>query len=394
MTKEKVELGNEIPVTGGEAGRFTAVYALHADPPFDDLRSFDPRVVDASMVGMGVSERFTHELTLLQQRLLRWLIEDHGFRILILEEDWTKGIELDRWLRGGNDDAFTALNGAWGVWRTREMVEVLSWLRERNRRHPDDPVRIAGVDVTRPRSFAYDEVVAFSQAHQPGHATEIADAYAALQKDGGKGRAVLLARRVTELLAGLPDLELAGLHARLIEAYHALHAGETVDTEALFATNAQWWTRKLDRKAVIWGGLAHTAAAPSTAWRANVLAESYGSHLRTTLGAHYVSIGLMFDHGEGLHLYPPPPEHFREAQLTGADGSPVRALDIVKAAQSTNTELAGWIREPATVRVVGPHFAAERNREFSMGGASLQNWFDVLIHIPQVTPASFLAEPV
>ncbi|MEV0321694.1 erythromycin esterase family protein [Streptomyces sp. NPDC050658] len=119
------------------------VDVLDPEAPTDDLSPLDELVRNAEIVALGVSSRATRELSVAQHRLVRRLVEEHGFRSLLLEGDDPARLGLDAYVLTGAGDPAALLSGARSFWRTEEILGTLRWLRARNARHPDDPVRLA-----------------------------------------------------------------------------------------------------------------------------------------------------------------------------------------------------------------------------------------------------------
>lgn len=113
------------------------------EAPLTDLQPFADIVGDASVVALGASSRLTHELSAVAHRLVRLLVEDHGFRSLALEGDERASAELDAYVRTGDGDPVALLASARSFWRTKEILDLVTWMRAYNQRHPEDPVRVA-----------------------------------------------------------------------------------------------------------------------------------------------------------------------------------------------------------------------------------------------------------
>lgn len=119
--------------------------ALDPRAGLDDLRPLAQAVGDAEIVALGVGSRATHELSVLQHRMLRLLVEEHGFRSLVLEGDDPARLGLDAYVLTGAGDPEMMLSEARSFLRTGEILDVLRWMRAHNERHPHAPVQLAAL---------------------------------------------------------------------------------------------------------------------------------------------------------------------------------------------------------------------------------------------------------
>ncbi|GAA2814396.1 erythromycin esterase family protein [Saccharopolyspora taberi] len=110
--------------------------------PLTDLRPLADVVGDATVVGIGASTRSAREPVLLAHRMVRFLVEEMGFRSVVLEGDDAKSAEIAEHLRTGDGDLRAMLADARTFWRIEEVLGLIAWLREHNEAHPDDPVRL------------------------------------------------------------------------------------------------------------------------------------------------------------------------------------------------------------------------------------------------------------
>ncbi|MFH8748026.1 erythromycin esterase family protein [Streptomyces rimosus] len=117
-----------------------------ADPgaPAAGLAPLDGLVRGARVVAVGASTRLSHELAAVSHRILRFLVERHGFRSLALEGDDAVRAGLDAYVRTGAGDPRAMLAQARPFWRIEEIADAVEWMRAYNVAHPDDPVRFAG----------------------------------------------------------------------------------------------------------------------------------------------------------------------------------------------------------------------------------------------------------
>src|SRR5205809_7219303 len=74
---------------------------LDLDGPFDDLAPLANLAREATVVALGSATRQSHELSVLTHRVMRFLIDEHGFRSLALEGDEAASLDLDRYVRTG-----------------------------------------------------------------------------------------------------------------------------------------------------------------------------------------------------------------------------------------------------------------------------------------------------
>jgi hypothetical protein len=106
----------------------------------------DARVAPADLVALGETVHGSSRFLRIQTRLIRYLVEKHGFRLVVSENPTLRSLELGQWV--------SSCTRA----RTRAPVEVLymptasdlpllEWICEFNRAHPADPIVFRGMDV-------------------------------------------------------------------------------------------------------------------------------------------------------------------------------------------------------------------------------------------------------
>lgn len=122
--------------------------SLEPGAPMEDLAPLRAIVSDAEVIGIGEAvrgARSTHELRRFVHRVLRFVVEHMDVRTLVIEEQSLGAATvLDAYVGGGPGTSSHALGNAWTPWQAQEIREIVEWLRERNDRNPDDPLRISG----------------------------------------------------------------------------------------------------------------------------------------------------------------------------------------------------------------------------------------------------------
>jgi erythromycin esterase-like protein len=392
----------------------SAVPLESVDPAagLDDLAPLRESIGGAAIVGLGESVHGASEELALKHRLLRFLVEDQGFRSVAWEEDWTTGVEIDTYIRTGVGDLDAIVREMSPQWQWGEVADVLRWLRDFNAGRADQ-VSFVGVEHYFTRLLAYDAVTAYVAQVAPEQSDELArhmrvirpstdDEFAYLRwysAQPDKAPFIRHAHAVHDLVRDLahpPDDDehaVAVHHAHQIVSFYEHYAlppdDQNVYRDARAAENVRWWHHLRGDRIVYWGASAHTANAPQLRIvqpaEADLRYPTAGSHLRRWYGDLYLSIGVTFDHGavslgpDAIAELPPPEPGWFEQPL-----GPVRldqfALDLRHRAPRPVRE---WLAAPLRTRGL-----ADSGPGGYMAGGSLADWFDIVVHRQQVTPAA------
>ena len=129
-----------------------------AGKPLRDDGDLDPlleRIGDARFVLLGEASHGTSEFYTWRTEISRRLITEKQFSFIAVEGDWPDCRRIDRFVKGrpgSGTDAEEVLHAfarwpTW-MWANREVVELVRWLREYNRREPSGgQVGFYGLDV-------------------------------------------------------------------------------------------------------------------------------------------------------------------------------------------------------------------------------------------------------
>lgn len=129
------------------------VYALTGlDPslPHTDLEPFRRIVGDARFVALGESTHTSTGYSQAKARLIRFMVQQLGFRAVAFETPWLEALPATRYVASCAGTPEAALAGLNGVWHDASVRDLLRWLCEYNRAHPGDPVVFFGFDVQEP----------------------------------------------------------------------------------------------------------------------------------------------------------------------------------------------------------------------------------------------------
>ena len=396
------------PVTAW--ARRNAIPLATVDPaaPLDDVSALAPSIGDAQIVGLGEALHGASELLTLKHRTLRFLVEELGFRTIAWEEDWTTGLEIDQYIRTGEGDLDAIVREMTPQWPTQEVENVLRWLRDYNAGRADQ-VRFFGVEYYFTRRLAYDALDAYVAALAPERLPELRehlDAIRPFTDDkfeyvqwymavGDKEPYIGHARAVLDLVEDVARADTEGQiavhHARQIVSFYE-HYDLSPDDANVFreeraAENVRWWQELTNHRVVYWAASPHTANAPELRIVQSEGQElrfpSAGSHLRAWYGEAYLSIGFTFDHGTvslgpGATAAMPPPDPAWFEHPLGRVRFAQFALDLRERA---SRPVQRWLHGPITTRGL-----ADSPDGFMTGG-SLAQWFDVIVHRQEVSPA-------
>jgi erythromycin esterase len=393
------------------------------DGPHAELASLRDLVGDAVVVGLGGSTYGAHEQFTFGHRLVRYLVEELGFRSVATEEDWDIALDVNRYVLTGEGDVDTLAKSAGVPWRVGEMRDAIAWIRGYNEAHADDPVRFVGVGVIDTKASVYDEVTAYVEANAPDLAGELREIFELIRpartdhvpwfimQVKEKAPFVERARQALRLVQEVPhaggDLEhdLVTQHVRQIVAFYEHYAFHLVDDgyrDEKMAENLRWWHQHTGDKIVYWSTNAHSVRSDeltiSVPPRGKIAIKPTGGHLAELFGDGYFSIGLTFDHGVVNSGWSAPPftsrpldcpapaAGFAERPFSN-NGTPRFLLSLAAPAPDN---VRKWLDGPAKARVIGSICDPSAPDEHYMTGGSLTRWYDAVVHHFTVTPAEAL----
>lgn len=126
---------------------------LHPLPAIDrhatdaDLASLAEVIGDAQIVGLGESLHMCGGYLEAKARIVRWLVEHQGFRLVTIESPWAWSLGAQRYVASGEGSANSAMRSYFSAFWDSESRQMMAWLRQWNVDHPDDRVEFVGFDI-------------------------------------------------------------------------------------------------------------------------------------------------------------------------------------------------------------------------------------------------------
>jgi erythromycin esterase-like protein len=389
------------------------------------LDTIDPEV---SVVLIGEATHGTREFYRIRADLTRALIRQRGFDIVAVEADWPDAYRANQWVRllGTDGTAEAALDDftrfpRW-MWRNREVVRFLRWLRSENAdRPPDARAGFYGLDLySLHRSMA--RVIEYLDKVDPGAAKRARQGYACFDVFGedvqlyGYATSLNLERSCEdEVIQQLVDLrrraaEYATRDGRIAadEYFVAEQNAQVVrDAEtyyrAMVRGGAESWNVRdrhmmttlvalLDHarrsrprpRAVVWAHNSHLGDARATSM-ADIGELNLGQLARERFGSACCAVGMTTHEGDVTAAH----EWDEPAALRGVrpslPGSYERlfhdaGLPAFVAPLST-PPLTAVLAGPRLERAIGVIYKPETERASHYFAARLPEQFDLVVHV-------------
>ncbi|MEU8758207.1 erythromycin esterase family protein [Streptomyces sp. NPDC048659] len=417
------------PAPAPDPARALAVTAR----PATDVRALERIVGDAKVVGVGEATHSSREFFRAKHEIFEQLVERQGFTTFALEANWSTGLLIDAYVREGRGDIRRIMRDefqdAYAFWNTEEYLDLFTWMRRHNQRHPDHPVRFMGNDLGYAGPGLFDEVTGYVARARPELLPRFRELYRASRPTGtvDAWMDAYLVRPLAEREAMAADTgaALALLErqppagrdraAREAHAWAVQHAravaqvgreyaydllgerGAPQTAEAMLyrdrtmAENTVWWQRRTGDRMVL---SAHDGHVGYETPRPDQYPRLQGAFLRDALGAGYVAIGATFGRGSfNAHDTREPGEPVREFRVgpLGADSN-AHVLDRVSDrpflldARTATPAARRWLAVARPTRSVGTAFPWEGD----VTDVRLATAYDAVLHFPEISAARSL----
>ncbi|MFD7325086.1 erythromycin esterase family protein [Streptomyces sp. NPDC059875] len=391
--------------------------------PLDDLRPLDRMIGSAKVLGIGESTHSSSEFFETKHRIFEHLVERKGFTTFALEANWSTGLLIDDYVRFGKGDPRQILRDefrhAYRFWNTEEYLDLITWMRQHNLRHPGHQVRFMGNDLGYAGPNLFDTVTGYVARTHPRLLPRFQELYRASRPVGEvdtwmnaylakpseeRGRMSADVNRALALLErqkpGRDREEHTWMlqHARAIAqvgtemAHDVTTAGGLADAmlyrDRIMAENTVWWQRATGDRIVL---SAHNGHVGYETTKPDQYPRLQGAFLRDALGRDYVSMGASFGRGSfNAHDTEAPGEPIRRFTVghPAADSS-AETLDRVSPRpfyldlRTTTPAARSWLNVHRPAWLIGTAYPWAGNQT----PVRLATSYDLLVHFPEVSAA-------
>lgn len=283
-----------------------------------DLTMLDV-LANKKVVGLGEATHGTAEFFTAKHRILKYLVEKHGFKVFAIEADFGESLYLNEAVRAGRTSEIQRLmreKMIFWTWATVEVQNLLEWMSEYNKNKPENQkVSYIGVDCqfnthnavllgdylrkTDRELFGFVEntLNTASTASRNNYAgytdTNYLDLLSSvdrlLELMTGRKNALIQASNLKEFQ--LNERIAIVLKQVIDQAYQRQKSGNRQFLrDKYMADNTEWLSSYFDnQKIVAWAHNAHVENNPNFSG-----IGSQGYHLRKSLGNSYAILGFSF----------------------------------------------------------------------------------------------------
>jgi|GEM_PF-1534750 len=399
------------------------VRTLDPAAPLEDLHWLDEAIGDARVVAIGESAHYNRESYLLRHRLLRYLVERHGFGAFAMESGFVEGPAVDAWIHGGQEPLgrvqATGITSLMGLWT--EMRAQLEWMRGCNDTAAQQ-VRWHGIDLGGSNvsltpgleaviaylaqadpAFEVDPIIRETVATGPGSSPFALPAISAAYGQLATGQRDALTAGLADLVMRMTGQRLEYVRRTTAEAYeralHVLQLTATIDAiaramtrgdiqavmlsrDAAQANTVEWILRREDR-IVLAAHNGHVQRWPTTLPNMPP-ATPLGMHLADRLGADYLVIGMTAGTGRTLNTGS---DFYTGTLFADLETPRAGSLDALMDASHDEPFAVDLRRlssaDTAAMRTVTSQRIGNYYTEMNPVAA-----YDIVVHLPHVTAAT------
>jgi erythromycin esterase len=278
------------------------------------------KFANAKIFGFGEATHHGKEFFNIKAKFFKYLVETQGVRAFIMEEAYPAESGINEWISGGKGDIQTiSTNFTMQPWKTKEVVNLLEWMRNYNLDKPnEEQIRFYGMDIQNVKDINQEIRDFVNKYNVPVNEKLllIADSSANRQVDYKKSTdwADIQIPKLKEIEQIIQDFQadtgadqngefksvIRALNYLIQYTYYVQHPESEVRDLKMFE-NVKWIidNEALEGKAFIWAHNEHInnkEMSYGSGW------TSLGGHLKEYYKNDYYSVGFNFGTGKVIGL--------------------------------------------------------------------------------------------
>jgi erythromycin esterase len=378
-------------------------------PTFDQLTSLNRKLLvnandeatvakiaqslsSSNIVGLGEATHGTKEFQLSKIALIKKLVQSHGYRAVAFEEGFASASDVNDYVTLKTQDLDLAKTFEITWWKTREVADLIAWMRDYNLEHSDDPVFFSGFDISAFYPLkSISKLKAFVTEHYKDEET-VSDLDAVMTL-AAKGDYQLALEKIEKIREWLDSHEkdfsedksylwqMASQILTTLKQGTDRNLGGYATRDSHMARNVSWIRDFFKRdKIILWAHNAHVSK----------IAPNMGSLLAEKYEENYTSLGYLFYQGNFTIF------SYSTSGLDQIEFLPASAVSLEASFQSAGDYLSSYLN---TENVDWKTFHWLNNRLYRTSGATggkvyeplpLPEMFDHLIYFKTSTPIEIM----
>ena len=285
----------------------------------DEELQFLNSLKDYSIIGLGEATHGTAEFFKAKHRILKYLVENHGYRVFAIEADVGESLFINEAVQKSDKDAITNLMKSkmhFWTWKTEEVRDLLYWMCDYNVGKSDaDKVNYMGIDcqyntyhpdivsdyladVNVPFFLFAEDVLNESETASAGNFSAYNNEDFNLYTEKIKSLKDSLVKYETDIIEASSE-KAYDLNTHLIDVirqtseviYYTRKQNSSTNYRDLYmAENTRWLLDYFNSaKIVLWAHNWHVSNID--------FSGTMGHHLKDDLPGNYYSIGFLFSQG-------------------------------------------------------------------------------------------------
>lgn len=269
------------------------------------------------IVGLGEATHGTSEFFKAKHRIFKYLVENHGFKVFVMEADFGESLLINNAIWEGKTADIKGLmteHMHFWTWYTEEVQTLLEWMSEYNKGKPEeDRIIYMGNDCQtndKNAQLVADYLIKYNNSlyeqsksilnrlKSMSYSYDSEAVYQSLLSD--VENLEVLFNNNKNLLIAASNSNYFDLYARIITIMkqvvsytHAYNNNLLTNRDQNMAENSVWISNHLNEKIVVWAHNGHIADNPSFT---NGNGGSMGNHLKQ-LTSDYANLGFSFSNG-------------------------------------------------------------------------------------------------